>query len=60
MKILNECKVTEKANDYDVSQYAAQKLPKGSNAKCFMACYFEKIGVVRFLRIQNECNIMSQ
>lgn len=47
MKILNECKTTEKANDDDVSQFSAQKLPNGPNAKCFMACFYEKIGVVR-------------
>lgn len=49
MKILNECKTTEKASDDDVSQFAAQKLPNGPNAKCFMACFYEKVGVVRLL-----------
>lgn len=57
MEILNECKTAEKANDDDLSQFAAQKLPKGPNAKCFMACFYEKIGVVR-LKNSNFANLV--
>lgn len=50
MNILKECKTREKASDDDVKQFAAHKLPKSPNAKCFMACFYEKIDVVRLFK----------
>lgn len=47
MQILSQCKLKEKVNDDDVSQFINQNLMKGPNSKCFIACYYEKLGVVR-------------
>lgn len=64
MIILNECKAAENGSDDDVSQIAAQKLPIGPNAKCFLACFYEHLGVVSPLKCcidfsNNHCHPFS-
>lgn len=46
-KIINDCKVSEKATEDDAQQLLNRKVPKGPNAKCLMACVYEKTGIVR-------------
>lgn len=45
-QILDECKISEKASDDDVQKLVDHRAPQGLNAKCLLACLYEKTGVV--------------
>lgn len=46
MKLLNDCKVQEKATEEDVQMFLNQKKPESKSGKCLMACIYEKTGGV--------------
>ena len=54
MKLLNDCKMQEKATDEDVQMFLGQKRPESRTGKCFMACIYERTppgGVSQFYSI---------
>lgn len=46
VKLLNECKMQEKATDEDVHMFLGQKRPQSKSGKCLIACIYEKTGGV--------------
>lgn len=46
-KILDECKVSTKGTDNDVTTILDREIPKNYNGKCLLKCAHEKIGIVR-------------
>lgn len=46
VQIINECRVLERPNEFDVKRFLEHKEAPGPNANCFAACVFEKAGVV--------------
>jgi hypothetical protein len=45
---LNDCKLAESANDFDVMALMMKKLPETHNGRCMLACILERLDVFIF------------
>ena len=50
-QFLDECKMTENASNDDVTAFLNHKSAENLNAKCLLACLYEKSGVVSSIQI---------
>ena len=46
MEIVNECEELENPTELDVQRFLDHRETPGPNAFCFVACVYEKLGVV--------------